>query len=156
MSRRYSNRRYRVVRPKRNSERILRGGTSVINPATQQVAYTFLAMDACVVKSIKLDVGKTTGVSVANAEPLPYVLVHVREGYNANSIGWPAINTDMYNPTGDVLISGVLTNDAVEDHKWNMIGRKIKPSDRLCLIFYNPDTVNSQVVSFEMNFSVLT
>ena len=56
------------------------------------------------------------------------------EGYNANSIVWPAITTDLYNPTMDVLISGVLTDGGVEDHKYNAIGRKLKTGDRLCLL----------------------
>ena len=86
---------------------------------------------------------------------VPYVLVHVREGYNANTITYPAITTDMYNPTADVLISGILTDNAVEDHKYNMIGRKLKSGDRLALIYYS--SASGEVrVQFEINFSVLT
>ena len=68
---------------------------------------------------------------------------------------YPAISTDMYNPTDQVLISGILTDDAVEDHKYNVVGRKMKPGDRLGLICLN--TGGSTVyVSFEISFSVLT
>ena len=140
-----------IARPKRNAERIVRGGASIIASGTQQIAYTYTATEACVVKSIKLDTGVTTG------EPsgVPYVLVHVREGYNANTITYPAITTDMYNPTADVLISGILTDNAVEDHKYNMIGRKLKSGDRLALIYYS-SAAGEVRVQFELNFSVLT
>ena len=70
---------------------------------------------------------------------------------------WPAITTDLYNPTMDVLISGVLTDGGVEDHKYNAIGRKLKTGDRLCLLYYAALNNGSNAsVTFEMNFSVLS
>ena len=45
-------------------------------------------------------------------EAVAYALVVVREGYNPNQLNWPAVSTDMYNPTMDVLISGVLTSES--------------------------------------------
>ena len=147
--RRYSRRSFR---PKRNAERVIRGGTSTIATGTQQVAYTYTARDACVAKSIKLDVGVTTPGS---ATSIPYVLVLVQEGYNANQINYPALTDDMYNPTMNVLISGVITDPVTEDHKYNMMGRKMKAGDRLALIFYNAANIGSDV-TFEINFSVLT
>ena len=50
-----------------------------------------------------LDVGVTTP---GTATCIPYVLVLVQEGYNANAITYPAVTDDMYNPTMNVLISG--------------------------------------------------
>ena len=144
------SRRY-VSRPKRNAERVVRAGSSAIPASSQVVAYTYTATDACVVKSIKLD----TGVTVGTPSGVPYVMVHVREGYNANTIVYPAITTDLYNPTADVLISGILTDGAVEDHKYNMIGRKLKSGDRIALIYYSTAGVEVSV-QFELNFSVLT
>ena len=158
MSRRYNARRYRVVRPKRNAERHIRVGSSLINRNTQVTAYTYTAPQACVIKSIKLDTGVTTGDS-GNNGTVVWALVVVREGYNANALSWPAVTTDLYNPTADVLMSGVLTDSAVEDHKVNMVGRKLKTGDRICLIYYYLDGDagdTSVVVYFEMNFSVLT
>ena len=158
MSRRYNGRRYRVVRPKRNAERHIRAGSSVIARNTQQTAYTYTATQACVVRSIKLDTGVTTG-DTGNNGAVVYALVVVREGYNANALSWPAITSDLYNPTADVLMSGVLTDSAVEDHKANMVGRKLKAGDRLCLIYYylDGDAGDTQViVYFDMSFSVLT
>ena len=63
--------------------------------------------------------------------------MRVPEGYNANTITYPALTADLYNPTDLVLISGVLTDGTVEDHKSNFIGRKMKAGDRLALIFYS-------------------
>ena len=51
---------------KRNAERVVRGGISTIGTGTQQIAYTFTAREACLARSIKLDVGVTTpGVQLA-------------------------------------------------------------------------------------------
>ena len=58
-------------------------------------------------------------------------------------------------PTNLVLISGILTDAAVEDHKYNMIGRKMKKGDRLALIIQNRGE-GAQTVSFEISFSVMT
>ncbi len=155
--RRRSSRRY-VARPKRNSERIVRGGQSWVATGTQQTAYTYTADQACTVKSIKLDLG-VAGAGLTEHDPaVPYALVVVREGYSANALTWPAITEDMYNPTMDVLISGVITDSGVEDHKSNWIGRKLKKGDRLCLVIalVGGQPGDQSRVTFEMNFSVLT
>ena len=144
------------ARPKRNAERILRGGVSLISGGSTQVAYTYTATQACVVRSFKLDVGCTRGhIEENNNVTIPYVMVHVREGYAANALTYPALTDDMYNPTNDVLISGVLTDSQAEDHKSNMIGRKLKAGDKVALIFRNAVSVET-TVEFELNFSVLT
>jgi hypothetical protein len=149
---RYSRfRRVISQRTKRNAERIIRAGSSVVATATQQIAYTYTATQACTIRSIKLDTGVASGSGVA----VPYVLVVVREGYNANSINYPAATDDLYNPTMDVLISGVITDSVSEDHKSNSIGRKLKAGDRLALIYRNAGTSENTIV-FEMNFTVLT
>ena len=141
-----------VVRPKRSSDRVIRSGQSAVTAGTQQAAYTYTATRPCTVRSIKLDIGAT--VWAANSTALPYVLVVVREGYDVNNINYPAITDDMYNPTMDVLISGVLTENSTEDHKWNAIGRKLKSGDRICLIVKGIE--NNSAVVFELSFSILT
>ena len=143
-----------LSRPKRNCERVIRGGTSTVTTGTQQIAYTWTATDACTVRSIKLDVGCTNGME-ASVVRIPYVLVRVPEGYNANSMTYPALAVDLYNPTDLVLISGILTENGSEDHKFNMIGRKMKAGDRLALIFLNFGNVDIDCC-FEISFSVMT
>ena len=155
MFRSRKSRRY-VSRPKRNAERVVRAGQSTITPGTQQTAYTYTATEACTVKSIKLDLGMDNG-GAPEAPVVPYALVVVREGYNANTLTYPAITDDLYNPTMDVLISGILTDGGIEDHKSNAIGRKLKKGDRICLIVTVPAAyVIYPTVFFEMNFTVLT
>ena len=144
--------RYVVRRAKRNSERVVRAGQTQIASGTQGAAYTYTATQPCTVRSIKLDLGMT---SMANNLHVPYVLVVVREGYNVNQINYPAVTNDLYNPTMDVLISGVLTDNAVEDHKFNSIGRKLKIGDRIRLVLAAMGVTGSTDVSFEMSFSVL-
>ena len=125
-----------VSRPKRNAERVVRAGSSIVAAGTQQTAYTYTADQACTVKSIKLDLGMAAQAD--NSTDIPYALVVVREGYNANTLNYPAITIDLYNPTMDVLISGILTDSGVEDHKYNAIGRKLKKGDKICLIVTVP------------------
>ena len=78
----------------------------------------------------------------------------VREGYNPNLINWPALTDDLYNPTMDVLISGVLTDRATEDQKSNYIKCKLKAGDRLCLIVSNTSS-SSVGIMFETSMSIL-
>ncbi len=136
---------------KRNADRKLPCGVSNVAANDQQVAYTYTATQACVVKSIKLDIGCTGTADVA----MPYALVVVREGYDANLLNYPSVTGDLYNPTMDVLISGVLTDNRAEDHKSNAIGRKLKTGDRLALCIKN-STSSALVCVFEMPFTVLT
>ena len=138
---------------KRNAERAIRAGAIRIAVNTQQVAYTWTAAEACTVKSIRLDCGVSLGT--ANVANMPYVLVRVADGYQANAMTYPALTEDMYNPTDQVLISGVLTDGQSEDHKGNSIGRKMKAGDRLALIFLNGGGADLDV-SFEISFSILT
>ena len=139
---------------KRNVDRKLRVGT-VTSMQTQQYAYNYTATTACTVKSIKLDIG-AQAVAGAGDVAIVYALVVVREGYNANTLNWPAIEGDLYNPTMDVLISGVLTEKGKEDNKSNAIGRKLKTGDRLALCVLNGSPTVAARVHFEMPFSVLT
>ena len=114
---RFSRRFRRAVyaRQKRNVERIIRSGNANMSTGTQSAVFTYTATKACVAKSIKLDIGAKEDLSTQIQ--CPYVLVVVREGYNPNLINWPALTDDLYNPTMDVLISGVLTDGDTEDHK---------------------------------------
>ena len=149
MFRSRKSRRY-VSRPKRNAERRVRAGHSFVAANSQVAAITYTADDAQTVRSIKLDVGLTS-VPTGLVTGIPYVLVRVPEGYNPNTIIYPAISDDMYNPTEQVLISGVLTDTGTEDSKYNSYGRKMKAGDRLMLICFNASSVEISV-SFEMSF----
>ena len=151
---RFSRRFRRAVyaRQKRNVERIIRSGSANMSAGTQSAVFTYTATKACVAKNIKLDIGAKEDLS--STIQCPYVLVVVREGYNPNLINWPALTDDLYNPTMDVLISGVLTDRATEDQKSNYIGRKLKAGDRLCLIVSNTSS-SSVGIMFETSMSIL-
>ena len=152
MSRRYNVRRY-FRRAKRNAERHVRGGSANVVGGTQQIAYTYEATQACVVKSVKLDIGIRSGDSQST---MPYILGVFREGNSVNNLIYPALTDDMYNPTLNVLISGVLNSDGIEDHKSNYIGRKLKKGDRLFLLVRNYNATGNNDVAFEISFSVMT
>ena len=143
-----------VPRIKRNAERHIRAGVMDLpDYANTYTGYVYTAGSAQTVKSIKLDIGQNAGTGVSQ-QGVVYAIVVVREGYQANALIWPALTTDLYNPTMDVLISGVLTDPAVEDHKWNAIGRKLKAGDRICLIARG--TEGASYLNFELSFTVLT
>ena len=151
---RFSRRFRRAVyaRQKRNVERIIRSGSANMSATTQSAVFTYTATKACVAKNIKLDFGAMDGT--AGYIACPYVMVVVREGYNPNTITFPATTNDLYNPTMDVLISGILTDSSVEDHKSNYIGRKLKAGDRICLIVYNTASSARELI-FETSMSIL-
>ena len=148
--------RYRRRYTKRNSERHVRAGAVNAPVAgTTYTGYVYTSQQAETVKGIKLDMGMlTSAASTSNGAVIAYAIVVVREGYNANSLTYPAIAVDMYNPTMDVLMSGVLTDNQIEDHKYNGVGRKMKHGDRLCLLVLG--TVANLDCAFELSFSVLT
>ena len=152
--RRRSNR--YVARPKRNSDRHIKAGQiNLPDAASTYSGYVYTAAMAQTVRSIKLDIGMSTpGHSPIANQAIAYALVVVREGYQANGLHYPAIAEDLYSPTMDVLISGVITDTAVEDHKWNSIGRKLKAGDRLALLVKS--TWDNAFSIFELSFSVLT
>ena len=145
-----------VARPKRNAERHIKASNYGLQDANvTYTGYVYTAESAQTVKSIKLDIGMSeTGTVTFENHAIAYALVVVREGYNANSLNYPAVADDLYNPTMDVLISGVITDTTVEDHKYNMIGRKLKQGDRLCLL--SRSTAGNAMTIFELSFSVLT
>ena len=144
-----------VARPKRNAERHIRAGTiPMLDPEITYTGYVYTAGSAQTVRSIKLDLGLFTGTDNQANKGCSYALVVVREGYQANALNYPALTTDMYNPTMDVLISGVVTDESVEDHKFNNIGRKLKTGDRICLIVRSIS--GTALCTFELSFSVLT
>ena len=149
----YRRRRYtRARKAKRPTDRVIRAGTTgPITPGTQADAYVFEADTPCTTVNFKLDCGANT-----NSATLAYALVYVPEGYNINTINYPAVTDDLYNPTKNVLISGILTDQEMQDHKYSRIGRKMATGDRIALIFYNWNTISvSHQASFELSFTTM-
>ena len=152
---RYRSYRRPIRKTTRPTTKVVRAATSTIPNGSTQVGYLYTATDPLTVMNIKLDTGITGESSTAVPLAVAYCLVHVREGYNTNNITYPALTDDMYNPTNDVLISGVLTDNTTEDHKYQRIGRKMKPGDRIALLYYLASTTGQANVSFEINFTTL-
>jgi hypothetical protein len=156
--RRYSTRRS-FRRSSRPSERIIRGSTVIADSSATTDAFVYTADVPQTVTRFKLDIGiagVTTGNSPSDfALPLVYALIHVPEGYPANPLTYPAITTDLYNPTTNVLISGVVTDPTLEDHKSSSYGRKLKTGDRIALIIRYPANITplSIATSFELSFT---
>ena len=149
---RYYRRRRIFKRSSRPTERIVRAGsTGQISTGNQVSAYVYTATDPNTATRFKLD----TGFSASTAGgPVVYALVYVPEGYNINNIVYPAVTDDIYNPTKNVLLSGVLTDNAIEDHKSTSYSRKMAVGDRIALIYYNASS--SQVdASFELSFTTV-
>ena len=152
MTRYYRRRRIYTRAPRRPTERIIRASTVNVPQQTTAIGYLYTANEPQTVTNFKLD----TGITTSTAGPVAYVLVHIPEGYNANNINYPADTADLYNPTNNVLISGVLTDNTVEDHKFSRYSRKLKTGDRIALLYYNPLGSGGAIpVSFELNFTAV-
>ena len=151
---RYYRKTRRYARRSRPSERKIRAGEVSLGLAgTTYTGYVYEADVPQTVRSIRLDTGKVSFQNEVDDQAIVYALVVVREGYNTNNLNYPAVNDDMYNPTQDVLISGVLTGNSVEDHKFNTIGRKLKAGDRLALLYRS--VAETEKASFELSFTAL-
>ncbi len=111
----------------------------------------YTATDPQTATKFRLDTGVN---SSAISQPIAYALVLVPEGYDSNDLNYPATTTDLYNPTANVLISGVITDATVEDHKSSRYSRKMKTGDRIALLYYNAGTT-AVPVSFEINFTTI-
>ncbi len=136
-------------RTSRPTERIIRADNPVLTtPGATVTSFMYTASEPQTVTKFKLD----TGIQGTFTGTLAYALVVVPEGYSANPLTYPATSTDLYNPTVNVLISGVLTDTAVEDHKSSSYSRKLKTGDRIALL-YNP-TAASQV-GYEISFTTI-
>ncbi len=143
-----SRRRYPLTR---SVQPISRGQFLTLPAGSTVPGYIYTATQPCTVSSIRLDTGILSQVNASNA--VAYVVVIVPSGYNANGINFPATTTNMYEPAAAVLISGILTDNAVEDHKTHRMGRSLKIGDRLALLFFY-DSGSSCTLSFEINFNV--
>ncbi len=135
----------RSVRP---TNRIIRAASDEVPVSSQSEAYVYTAEDPQKVTNFRLDIFTTSGVTV------PYALVMIPEGYNANTMTYPATSDDLYNPTNMVLISGVLI-DNTQDHKWSRYSRKLNPGDRIALLLLNSSASVAADVSFQLSFTAV-
>ena len=125
----YYKRRY-AYKAKRSTERIIRAGEVLINTSDTITGYVWTATVPGTVSQMKLDTGVESDIAGIS---YPYALVYVPEGYNANALNFPALTDDLYNPTKNVFISGVINNSQSEDHKYTRYSRKVVPGDRIAL-----------------------
>ena len=155
MYRRRNLSRNQVIRRRRPTERIVRAGVASLPSQTSTppnvIGYVFTAKENGTVSNFKLEnciISMGTGTNTT----VPYAVVYVPEGYNANNLTWPAVTDDMYNPTKNVLMSGILINSENRDFKSSRYSRKVVPGDRICLIYQGP--INNPVtVGFTINFT---
>ena len=138
-------------RAKRPTERFVRAGTSAVPVGTTTTGYVWTAQETGTISNIKLDTGMDS--ATGSTEAIVYAMVYVPEGYNANPLNYPALTDDLYNPTKNVLISGVLNSQDMEDHKSTRYSRKVVKGDRLCLLYRPVAASGSQTVSFELSFT---
>ena len=154
MYRRRALSRTSVIRRKRPTERIVRAGVATLpsqGSAPNVIGYVFTAKENGTVSNFKLEnciISMGTGTNTT----VPYAVVYVPEGYNANNLTWPAVVDDMYNPTKNVLMSGILINSENRDFKSSRYSRKVVPGDRICLIYQGPVN-NAITVGFTINFT---
>jgi len=146
---------YRRSAPRRKSrptDRIIQGRTSTVAGSTQVSIFQWTATVPCTVTNFKLDIGSATNDEI---QVFPYVLVHVPQGYGTNTINYPTSpSLQLYEPTKNVLISGVVTDPTLEDHKWSKYSRKCQEGDSIALIIMNP-TVTPFSCAWELSFTTV-
>ena len=153
--RRYNNNYRRRYKTKRPVNRVIQAATTAVPPNSNAVGYLFTCLDPCTSTRFALDTGLRPPSS-SSINPVAYALVYVPDGYNVNNITYPTVaGTNMYEPSMNVLISGILTDDTTEDHKFCRYSRKMNTGDRIALIYYNSDTTNTVDCSFELNFTTV-
>ena len=139
-------------RAKRPTDRIIQGRTSNVAGSTELTIFQWTATVPCTATNFKLDIGSATQDEI---QVFPYVLVHVPQGYGTNSINYPSSpSLQLYEPTKNVLISGVVTDPTTEDHKWCRYGRKCQEGDSIALIIKNP-VVTSFECAWELSFTTV-
>ena len=156
MYRRRNLSRTSVIRRKRPTERIIRQGVATI-PAVSNanvVGYVFTAKENGTASNIKLET--LIGQSADNPMTIPYAVVYIPEGYDANTIAWPAVTDDLYNPTKYALITGILLDNQIRDNKSTRYSRKMVPGDRLALIYRGTNSSVTTQVAFSINFTFST
>ena len=151
----YKRRYSRPVRNKRQTERIIRSNSGSVPSGNTTVAYIYEAESPVTITNWELDIlnRSTPSTTPTTANLIPYALVIVKQGYNANNITFPALSDDMYNPTKAVVISGVQSGTS-EDHKRSRYSRKLEIGDRVALLFYG-GTSESQVVGYKLSASTV-
>ena len=153
MYRRRNLSRTQVIRRRRPTERIIRQGVANIPavPNANVVGYVFTAKENGTASNIKLETLISTTSS--NAMTIPYAVVYIPEGYDANTIAWPAVTDDLYNPTKYALITGILFDNQVRDNKSTRYSRKMVPGDRIALIYRGTNSSATGQVAFSINFT---
>ena len=153
MYRRRNLSRNQVIRRRRPTERVIRQGVATI-PAVSNanvVGYVFTAKENGTASNFKLE--NLIASSATNSMTIPYALVFIPEGYDANTIAWPAVTDDVYNPTKYALITGILFDNQVRDLKSSRYSRKMVPGDRIALLYRGTNSSNTMQCAFSINFT---
>ena len=153
MYRRRNLSRNQVIRRRRPTERVIRQGVATI-PAVSNanvVGYVFTAKENGTASNFKLE--NLIAGTATNSMTIPYALVYIPEGYDANTITWPAVTDDMYNPTKYALITGILFDNQVRDSKSSRYSRKMVPGDRIALLYRGTNSSVPAQCAFSINFT---
>ncbi len=143
-----------LKRQKRPTDRVIRAGNSSYTAGNQGTAFNYIAQVPQTATNFQLDIGAAVFGQGAGAEVV-YALVRIPEGYLANNLNYPSTTDDIYNPTKDVLISGILTSNQAEDHKFSKYSRKLAPGDQIALRILN-STGSSTRVMWELSFTYIS
>ena len=138
-------------RRKRPTNRVIQAGNFSVAVSNQLTGYVFTATDPCTATNFKLDIGQFSG-----PQPVPYALVFIPDGYTANYVTYPSVPpVNFYEPSQNVLISGVLTSTGHEDEKFSRYSRKMATGDQIALLVRNLSLTTEIVCAFELSFTTV-
>ena len=146
----------RIRRSKQPTDRSVRAGGFLVS-TSQIVAYTYTATDPCKVCNLSLEIGLDDNTD-ANSEKVYYAVVYVPEGYNVNTMQVTDVTQDLYNPTKNIMVVGVLTNDGGGAKKtFSRVSRKMAVGDRIALIInrVNNGSTQDNTGNFVLQFTTV-
>ena len=150
-------RRYGRSRP---TDRVIRASAVELSlPDATFVAYEFVADKPCTASQFALDIGMLSATgATADSTVIAYALVFIPDGYTANNLHYPTTTNDFYEPTKNAILTGVLTDYTIEDHKRSRYSRKLSSGDRIALLSMRPSIAgmpgSATSAPYELNFTV--
>ena len=129
----------------RNNERVIRATSISTGTAGGTIAQVLYTGDvACTVRGFSIKLMPRTTNAPSPDDRISWAVVLVNEGYDPNNLN-SNIGVDLYNPTRNVLTSGIWSGQ----NNWTggraKYSRKLMKGDRLMLLVRNIDPSNNIV-----------
>ena len=129
----------------RNNERVIRATSISTGTAGGTIAQVLYTGDvACTIRGLSIKLLPRTTNAPLPDDRIMWAVVLVNEGYEPNTLH-STIGVDLYNPTRNVLTSGVWSGQNNWTYGRAKYSRKLMKGDRIMLLVKNIDPSNETV-----------